>query len=59
MDQKLRALKAKKVMLVDQMTMLSSISDHFYIQLGKIEVDIILLEREVVRNTKNPLSDES
>ena len=59
MEQKLRALKLKKVTLVSQMTMLSSISDHFYTQLGKLEVEIIQLERKIIQESKNPLSDES
>ena len=57
MEKQLSSLKLKKVQLVDQMTMLSSISDHFYIQLGKLEVEIILLEKEIVRTAKNPLED--
>ncbi len=57
MEKQLSSLKLKKVQLVDQMTMLSSISDHFYIQLGKLEVEILLLEKEILRTVKNPLED--
>ena len=57
MEKQLSSLKLKKVQLVDQMTMLSSISDHFYIQLGKLEVEIILLEKAIIRAAKNPLED--
>jgi SMC interacting uncharacterized protein involved in chromosome segregation len=57
MEKELRALKAKKVQLVDQMNMLSSISDHFYTQLGKIESEILKKEKEIVRSAANPLDD--
>ena len=57
MEKQLSSLKLKKVQLVDQMTMLSSISEHFYIQLGKLEVEIILLEKAIIRAAKNPLED--
>lgn len=58
MEKKLRNLKLKKAKLIDQMLMLSSISDHFYIQLGKLEVDILLLDKKILSETKNDL-DES
>ena len=57
MEQKLQALKLKKAGLIDQMLMLSSISDHFYLQLGKIEVEILLLEKKIIQQAKNPLDE--
>ncbi|MBN8565224.1 MAG: hypothetical protein J0M25_00630 [Flavobacteriales bacterium] len=57
MEEKLRKLKLKKVQLVDQMSMLSSISDHFYTQLGKLEAEILKEEKEIVRQTKNTLDE--
>jgi hypothetical protein len=57
MEEKLRALKLKKANLVDQMMMLSSISDHFYMQLGKIEASILIMEKQIIRKEKNPLDE--
>lgn len=57
MQEKLRSAKLKKARLLEQMSMLSSVSDHFLLQLGKVEYEILTLERELVRKTKNPLDD--
>lgn len=57
MQQQLQKLKTKKALLIDQMSMLSSIDDHFYLQLGKLEAQIINLEKQMVRETKNPLDE--
>jgi len=58
MQQELQKLKLKKVQLVDQMSMLSSISESFYTKLGKVEADIILLEKKILRETKNDLEQD-
>lgn len=57
MEVNLRNAKLKKAKLLEQMSMLSSVSDHFLLQLGKVEYEILNLERELVRKTKNPLDD--
>lgn len=57
MEAKLRSLKLKKASLFDQMQMLSEISDDFYMRLGKVEAEIMLLEKEIVRATKNSLNE--
>jgi hypothetical protein len=55
MQSKLHSLKLKKSILFDQMTMLSEISDSFYIQLGKVEAEILLLEKQIIRSTENDI----
>lgn len=48
MEAQLRNLELKKAMLVDQLLMLSEVSDKFYLQLGKLEVEIILLKKKIL-----------
>jgi hypothetical protein len=55
MEEQLRKLKLKKALLVDQMLMLSSIGDKFYLQLGKVETEIILLELKIIQAVENDL----
>jgi hypothetical protein len=57
MEEKLQKLKLKKAVLMDQMSMLSSVDDHFYLQLGKLEAQIINMEKQIVRETKNTLDE--
>ena len=39
------------------MTMLSEISDSFYLKFGKLESEIMLLEKEIIRKTENITDD--
>lgn len=58
MEQELQKLKLKKVQLLEQMSMLSSISENFYTQLGKLEAKIIILQKKILQETKNDLDQD-
>lgn len=57
MDAKLRALRLKKAQLFEQMEMLSSVSDTMYSSFGKVESEIMFLEKQILRETKNDLDE--
>lgn len=56
-QQTLNNLKLKRANLLMQLDMLSSVSNEFYQKLGKVEADIFILERKIIRETKNYLED--
>lgn len=56
-QQKLNDLKLKRANLLVQLDMLSSVSNEFYQKLGKVEADIFILERKIIRETKNDFED--
>lgn len=56
-QQKLNDLKLKRANLLVQLDMLSSVSNDFYQKLGKLEADIFLLERKIIREIQNNLED--
>lgn len=58
MEKELQKLKLQKVQLLDQMSMLSSISESFYTQLGKLEAKIIILQKKILQETKNDLDQD-
>lgn len=55
--QKLNKLLLKRADYLSQLEMLTTASNDFYLKLGKIEADIHLLKRKILRETKN-LTDE-
>lgn len=57
MEGKLRALRLKKAQLFEQMEMLSSVSDSMYLSFGKVESEIMFLEKQILRETKNDLDE--
>lgn len=57
MEGKLRALRLKKAQLFEQMGMLAEISGDMYKQFGKLESDIMFLEKQILRETKNDLDE--
>ena len=48
----IQKLKLKKAVLVDQMMMLTGVSDHFYLQLGKLEAEILIQEKKLIQETE-------
>lgn len=55
MEEQLRKLKLKKATLFEHMTMLSDISPKFYQEFGKLEADIMILEKKILQETKNDI----
>lgn len=53
MEEHLRKLELKKALLVDQLLMLSEVSDSFYLRLGKLEVEIILLKKQILDHNES------
>ena len=52
-QEQLNSLEWKRAKLLGQLEMLSSASDEFYIKLGRVEADIFLLKRKMIREVKN------
>lgn len=50
-QQQLNSLQLKRATLLSQLEMLSSASLDFYQKLGKVEADIHLLKRKIIRET--------
>jgi len=53
MENKLRTLKLKKAMLLANIESLSQIDDSLFTQFGKVEAEIMKLEKQIVRKTEN------
>lgn len=56
-QQQLNSLQLKRATLLSQLEMLSSASPEFYQKLGKVQADIHLLKRKIIRETKNSLDE--
>lgn len=57
-QQKLNNLQLKRALLLSQLDMLSTASNDFYVQLGKVEAEIYILKRILIRETKNLLDED-
>lgn len=55
MEEKLRSLKLKKATLFAQIESLAVINDSMFLQFGKVCAETMLLERKILRETKNDL----
>lgn len=53
LENKLRNLKLKKAMLFANIESLSEIDDSLFTQFGKVEAEILKVEKEIVRKTEN------
>ena len=53
MENKLRTLKLKKAMLFSNIESLSQVDDSLFTQFGKVEAEILKLEKAIVRKTEN------
>jgi len=53
MEEQLRTLKLKKARLFAEIESLVSVSELMYLNFGKVASEIMLLEKKIVRETKN------
>ena len=59
MQEKLRVLKLKKARLWSDIESLSEVNDSTYLAFGKTQAEIMKLEREIVRDTENPIHENN
>jgi hypothetical protein len=59
MHEKLRLLKLKKARLWSDIESLSEVSDSMFLTFGKTESEIMKLEKEIMRDTENPLHESN
>lgn len=57
MQEKLRVLKLKKARLWSDIESLSEVNDSTYLAFGKTQAEIMKLEKEIVRDTENPIHE--
>jgi hypothetical protein len=57
-QEQLNNLQLKRASLLSQLEMLSSASNDFYQQLGKVEADLFLLNQKIIRETKNDFNED-
>jgi len=57
-QEQLNNLQLKRASLLSQLEMLSSASNEFYQQLGKVEADLFLLNQKIIRETKNDFNED-
>lgn len=57
MQEKLRVLKLKKARLWSDIESLAEVSDSTSLAFGKIQAEIMKLEKEIVRETVNPIHE--
>lgn len=57
-QQELQALKIRRAHLLSQLEMLSSASPEFYEKLGRVEANIFIMERELLREVKNTINED-
>lgn len=53
MENKLRTLKLKKALLLNNIESLFQVDDSLYLQFGKVEAEIIKTEKQILRDNKN------
>lgn len=57
MEAKLQELRLKKARLFSQIEMLAEVSDSMFIRFGKLEAEIMILEKQIIQKTQN-IGDE-
>jgi len=57
MEAKLRTLKLRKARLFENIEMLSEVNECTFTEFGKLEAEIMKLEKNIVRDTKNTLDE--
>lgn len=55
LESKLRSLKLKKALLFSNIEMLSEVNESTFTEFGKVETEILKIEKQIVRKTENPL----
>lgn len=53
MEAKLRTLKLRKARLFANIEMLSEVNESTFTEFGKLEAEIMKLEKEIIRETEN------
>jgi len=53
LENKLRTLKLKKAMLFSNIEMLSEVNETAFTEFGKVEAEILKIEKQIVRKTEN------
>lgn len=53
LDNKLRGLKLKKALLLSDIESLSEVDETLFTQLGKVEAEIMKVEKQLVRDVEN------
>ena len=53
MEAKLRSLKLKKALLFSNIEMLSEVNESTFAEFGKVEAEIMKLDKQIVRNVEN------
>jgi len=59
MEEKLRDLKQKKARMFAEIESLASCSDLMYTNFGRVQAQIMLLEKQLFREVKNDLTNEN
>jgi len=57
MEAKLRTLKLRKARLFANIEMLSTVNESTFTEFGKLEAEIMKLEKQIVRDIKNNLDE--
>lgn len=57
LDEKLRTLKLRKARLFSDIEMLTEVNDSTFLKFGKLEAEIMKFEKELIRETQNPLNE--
>lgn len=55
LQNKLRSLKLKKALLFSNIEMLSEVNESTFTEFGKVETEILKIEKQIVRKTENLL----
>ena len=58
MEAKLRTLKLKKARLFANIEMLSEVNESTFTEFGKLEAEIMKLDKQILRDNKNTLDDD-
>jgi len=53
LENKLRGLKLKKAMLFSNIEMLSEVNESTFAELGKVQAEIMKVEKQLVRDVEN------
>lgn len=59
MQEKLRILKLKKARLWSDIESLSEVSDSMFLAFGKTQAEIMKLEKDIVRQSQNPIDENN
>lgn len=57
LENKLRTLKLKKAMLLNNIESLSVVDDSLYLQFGKVEAEIIKTQKLLLQENKNTFDE--